>query len=70
MTLKICIFSMKYDEKIGDFCSNYCYVWQKRIMTLVFQKNDNFFDENWQKSRNIEIKTSNPGFSEFKNTIF
>jgi hypothetical protein len=31
------------------------------IMTLVFEKNANFFDENSQKSQKIVIITSTPG---------
>jgi hypothetical protein len=30
-------------------------------MTLVFEKNANFFAENWQKSQKIVIITSTPG---------
>jgi hypothetical protein len=30
-------------------------------MTLVFDKNANFFAENWQKSQKIAIITSTPG---------
>jgi hypothetical protein len=32
------------------------------IITLVFEKNANFFAENWQKSQKIVIITSTPGF--------
>jgi hypothetical protein len=31
-------------------------------MTLVFEKNANFFAENWQKMQKIVIKTSTPGW--------
>jgi hypothetical protein len=31
------------------------------IITLVFEKNANFFAENWQKSQKIVIITSTPG---------
>jgi hypothetical protein len=31
------------------------------IITLVFEKNANFFAENWQKSLKIVIITSTPG---------
>jgi hypothetical protein len=41
------IFSPKiFGENIGVFCSNYCYVLKKLIITLVFEKNANFFAEN------------------------
>jgi hypothetical protein len=33
------------------------------IITWVFEKNANFFAENWQKSPKIVIITSTPGFS-------
>jgi hypothetical protein len=36
------------------FCKNL-------IITLVFEKNANFFAENWQKSQKIVIITSTPG---------
>jgi hypothetical protein len=31
------------------------------ILTLVFEKNANFFAENWQKSQKIAVITSTPG---------
>jgi hypothetical protein len=31
------------------------------ILTLVFEKNTNFFAENWRKSQKIVIITSTPG---------
>jgi hypothetical protein len=31
------------------------------IITLVFEKNANFFAENWQKSQKVVIITSTPG---------
>jgi hypothetical protein len=42
------------------------------IITLVFEKNANFFAENWQKSQKIVIKTSTPGrtASTFYSTFF
>jgi hypothetical protein len=36
---------------------------KKLIITLVFEKNANFFVENWQKSQKIVIMTSTPGFA-------
>jgi hypothetical protein len=33
------------------------------IITLDFEKNANFFAENWQKSQKIVIITSTPGLS-------
>jgi hypothetical protein len=33
---------------------------EKVIITLVFEKNANFFAENWQKSQKIVIITSTP----------
>jgi hypothetical protein len=34
------------------------------ITTLVFEKNANFFAENWQKSQKIVMITSTPGHSD------
>jgi hypothetical protein len=34
---------------------------KKLIITLVFEKNANFFAENWEKSPKIVIITSTPG---------
>jgi hypothetical protein len=36
---------------------------QNWIITLVFEKNANFFAENWQKSQKIVILTSTPDLS-------
>jgi hypothetical protein len=55
------IFSQKNLAKIlaffaqatASFCKNV-------IITLVFEKNANFFAENWQKSQKIVIITSTP----------
>jgi hypothetical protein len=33
---------------------------KKVITTLVFKKNANFFDENWEKSQKFVIITSTP----------
>jgi hypothetical protein len=37
------------------------------IITLAFEKNANFFAENWQKSQKIVIITSTPAFVNLKN---
>jgi hypothetical protein len=39
---------------------------QNWIMTLVFEKNANFFAENWQKSQKIVIITSTPDWAHFR----
>jgi hypothetical protein len=36
------------------------------ITTLVFEKNANFFAENWQKSQKIVIITSTPDWANFR----
>jgi hypothetical protein len=36
------------------------------IITLVFEKNANFFAENWEKLRKIVIITSTPGRNKMK----
>jgi hypothetical protein len=56
------IFAEKFSENIGVFCSNYSLFFGKKlIITLVFEKNANFFAEKWQKSQKIVIITSTPG---------
>jgi hypothetical protein len=37
----------------------------KIFITLVFEKNTNFFTENWQKSQKSVIITSTPGLTDF-----
>jgi hypothetical protein len=55
------IFSSKNLAKILAFfaqtAATFC---QNGIITLVFEKNANFFAENWQKSQKIGIITSTP----------
>jgi hypothetical protein len=36
------------------------------IITLVFEKNANFFAEDWQKSQKIVIITSTPDWANFR----
>jgi hypothetical protein len=36
------------------------------IITLVFEKNANFFAKNWQKSQKIVIITSTPDWANFR----
>jgi hypothetical protein len=59
------IFSPKnFCEKIGIFVTqNKGKLCKNLIVTLVFEKNANFFAENWQKSHKIVIITSTPGIS-------
>jgi hypothetical protein len=59
MILKI--FSPKNLAKNWRFYSKQSQILKKMIITLVFEKNANFFDENWQKSKKIVIITSTPG---------
>jgi hypothetical protein len=59
------IFSTKNLVKIlaffaqitASFCKNF-------IITLVFEKNANFFAENWQKTQKILIVTLTPGLAD------
>jgi hypothetical protein len=55
------IFSPKNSAKKLAFLTQnkakLCKIW---IITLVFEKNANFFTENWQKSQKIVIITSTP----------
>jgi hypothetical protein len=49
---RCCDFQNIIAEKIGEkmaFLQNTASSWQKRIITLVFKINANFFDENWEK---------------------
>jgi hypothetical protein len=42
-----------FAQTTASFCKNL-------IITLFFEKNSNFFAENWQKSQKIVITTSTP----------
>jgi hypothetical protein len=56
------IFSPKHLAKILAFLTqNKAKLCKNLIMTLVFEKNAKFFDENRQKSQKIVIITSTPG---------
>jgi hypothetical protein len=69
MILKI--FSLKnFAKKLAFFAQNKAKLCRNWIITLVFEKNANFFAENWQKSQKIVIITSTPGAnpSTFKST--
>jgi hypothetical protein len=50
----------KIGEKIGVLTQNKAKLCKNLIITLVFEKNAKFFDENWQKSLKIVIITSAP----------
>jgi hypothetical protein len=55
------IFSPKHLAKILAFFAHIAATFCKNlIITLVFEKNANFFAENWQKSQKIVIITSAP----------
>jgi hypothetical protein len=43
------------NQKKAKLCKNL-------IITLAFEKNANFFAENWRKSQKIVIITSTPGY--------
>jgi hypothetical protein len=60
------IFAEKFSGNIGVFCSNYIllvFLKKNVIVTLVFEKNANFFAENWQKSQKFVIITLTPVFN-------
>jgi hypothetical protein len=60
------IFSPKNLTKILAFLLKLLLVFCKKvIITLVFEKNANFFAENWQKSQKIVIITSTPDLRTF-----
>jgi hypothetical protein len=59
MILKI--FSLKnFAKKLAFLTQNKAKLCKILIITLVFEKNANFFAENWQKSQKIVIITSTP----------
>jgi hypothetical protein len=56
------IFSQKnFAKKLAFFAQNKAKLCKNWIIKLVFEKNANFFAENWQKSQEIVIITSTPG---------
>jgi hypothetical protein len=55
------IFAENFSENIGVFALTTASFCKNVIITLVFEKNANFFAENWQKSQKIVIITSTPG---------
>jgi hypothetical protein len=65
MILKI-FFDETFSEKIGVFDSKQSKSFEKLIITLVFEKNANFFAENWEKLKKIVIITSTPGRKSIK----
>jgi hypothetical protein len=55
------IFSPKISaKKLAFLTQNKAKLFKKMIITLVLEKNINFFAENWQKSQKIVIITSTP----------
>jgi hypothetical protein len=65
MILKI--FSPKKLAKSWRFLLKLLLVFAKIvIITLVFEKNANFFAENWQKSQKIVIITSTADWANFR----
>jgi hypothetical protein len=54
-------FRRKIQQKNGVLTQNKAKLCTILIITLVLEKNANFFGENWQKSLKIVIITSTPG---------
>jgi hypothetical protein len=50
-----------FAKKLAFLTQNKAKFWKKLIITLVFEKNANFFAENWVKSQKIVIITLTPG---------
>jgi Ni,Fe-hydrogenase III small subunit len=48
-------------KKLAFLTQNKAKICKILIITLVFEKNANFFSENWRKSQKIVIITSIPG---------
>jgi hypothetical protein len=60
------IFSLKnFAKKLAFLTQNKAKLCQILIITLVFEKNANFFAKNWQKSQKIVIITSTPDWANF-----
>jgi hypothetical protein len=57
------VFAGKFGENVSIFCSNLRLVFCKTIDhdIVFFEKNSNFFADNWQKSQKIGILTSTHG---------
>jgi hypothetical protein len=53
-----------FKKYAGFFTQNKAKLCKKLIITLVFEKNSNFFAENCQKSQKIVTITSTPGYVE------
>jgi predicted dinucleotide-binding enzyme len=61
------IFSPKNSaEKMAFLAQNKAKLCKILIITLVFEKNANFFAENRQKSQKIVIITSTPDWANFR----
>jgi hypothetical protein len=54
------IFAEKFGEKIGVLTQNKAKLCKNLILTLVFEKNANFFAENCRKLQKIVIIPSTP----------
>jgi hypothetical protein len=54
------IFAETFGDKIGVLYTKQSKLLKKLIIPLVFEKNANFFTEDWQKSQKIVIITSTP----------
>jgi hypothetical protein len=55
------IFAEKFSKKLEFLTQNKAKLCKILIITLVYEKNANFFAENCQKSQKIVIITSTPG---------
>jgi hypothetical protein len=55
------IFAKKFGKKLAFITQNKAKLCKNLIMTLVFEKNANFFAKNGRKSHKIVIITSTPG---------
>jgi hypothetical protein len=58
------IFAKKIGENLAFFNKKIVKLCKILIIALVFEKNANFFAENWRKSQKIVIITSTPGHPE------
>jgi hypothetical protein len=60
------IFAKKSAKKMAFLTQNKVKLCKILIITLVFEKNANFFAKNWQKSQKIVIITSTPDWANFR----
>jgi hypothetical protein len=64
------IFGEKIAKKLAFLTQNKAKIFKNLIITLVFEKNANFFTQNFRKSQKIVIVTSTPDREKIANWDF